>query len=390
MSNIDATEYIRDPIHGDIPITSEELQILDRPEMQRLRRVRQLTTSPLVYPGATHTRFSHSLGVMHVGGRLAESIGMDTDEVRTVRIAGLLHDIGHGPFSHPSDRVAQEFGKTHEEYSCEIINSLSDVIPDDISAGRVQSYILGNEDVNIIAGDIDADRMDYLLRDAAGTGIRHGAIDIERIVEFADIADDTLVFHRRAVHALNELLTARLYMNTAINNHHAMRLAATMIERALLSYAKQESIDTLMRHDNYTLHGELMNMDGPAGELYTRVANRQLYERSFTIRGDKVDVSTIRELAKIDEQEYEKRIAKQAGISPEKVMIAKPKTPASQRLDITIVENGNKKPIEDVSRIPQQLESERAYTARLDVYTTDELVDTVRKEATACFESILN
>lgn len=390
MSSIDATEYIRDPIHGHVPITEDELQILDLDEMQRLRRVRQMSASSLVYHGATHTRFSHSIGVMHLAGKIAESIGLSNRDVRTVRIAGLLHDIGHGPFSHTSDRVAQKFGKSHEGYSCMLIDDLSEEIPSDVSVEQIKDYVRGDAPINLIAGQIDADRMDYLCRDSARTGLEHGTIDTETVIEFAELYDNQLVFRRRAVHTLNELLTARLYMDTAVNNHHSTRLAETMIERALLEYVKDNSVDTLMSHDDYTLHAELMQMDGDAGELYARVANRSLYSRSFTIRGDTVSVKTVEQLASIDEMSIEQEIAESAEIPPAEVVIAQPDAPTSQRLDITILENGELKPIEEVSRIPQQLSSERAYTARLDVYTTEENKDDVHSAAKDIFYEYTN
>ena len=157
------SDRIRDPIHGNIPVSDSEKRLIDTEVVQRLRRVRQVSLSSLVFPGATHTRFSHSLGVMHLAGELADSLGISDSAYRTVRIAGLLHDIGHGPFSHASGDVAESFGRTHEERSCELIrDELADIIPEEVEIGRIEEYIHGDATVNIVAGEIDADRMDYL------------------------------------------------------------------------------------------------------------------------------------------------------------------------------------------------------------------------------------
>ena len=120
------TVHIQDALHGYIQLEDEEEKIVDRPEMQRLRRIQQVGLSSLVYPSATHTRFQHSLGVMHTAGKFADSLGINGDRRKELRIAGLLHDSGHGPFSHASEVVAEKNGFSHEELSCKVVDSLED------------------------------------------------------------------------------------------------------------------------------------------------------------------------------------------------------------------------------------------------------------------------
>ena len=129
LVRVRTSDRIRNPIYGNIPVSDSEKRLIDTEVMQRLRRVRQVSLSSLVFPGATHTQFSHSLGVMYLAGELADSLATSDRAYRTVRIAGLLHDIGHGPFSHASGDIAESFGRTHEERSCELIrDELADIM----------------------------------------------------------------------------------------------------------------------------------------------------------------------------------------------------------------------------------------------------------------------
>ena len=112
-------KYIRDSINGNLPLTGLEKEIMDYPQFQRLRRVKQLGFTSLIYPGVNHSRFEHCIGTMHLAGKLAESLNLTDDEVQLVRLAGMLHDIGHGPFSHVSESV---IGVKHEKYTEFIIS----------------------------------------------------------------------------------------------------------------------------------------------------------------------------------------------------------------------------------------------------------------------------
>ena len=117
-------KIIRDPIHGNLTISEEELRVLDAPEMQRLRRVRQLGFVYFVYPSATHSRFEHSLGAFHVAGKIATAVGLEKKEIEKVKLAALLHDVGHGPYSHSSEIASNFFKKTtHQIYTNKIIRN---------------------------------------------------------------------------------------------------------------------------------------------------------------------------------------------------------------------------------------------------------------------------
>jgi HD superfamily phosphohydrolase len=167
------TDVVRDPIHGMIRLRPEEWRVVDTPTFQRLRSVRQLAMTHLVYPGTTHSRFEHSIGVRHIVGRLAAQLGIDGDELRVVECAALLHDVGHGPFSHVSEQVVDERAGArgvHEAVSAAIIRTddairselgaaICDRAADLVSLRAPRSYLR-----DIVSGPTDADKLDYLLR----------------------------------------------------------------------------------------------------------------------------------------------------------------------------------------------------------------------------------
>ncbi len=228
---------IRDPIHGSISLNELELSLLDTPQMQRLRRIKQLGFTYLAYPSATHTRFEHSLGVMHLAGRIAEQIDLPKEDIQLARICGLLHDIGHPAFSHTFEHLVERHSKrSHEDVACEIISkdpiasilssagfSSKDAV--DALSGRKKPFS------DILSSDLDADRMDYLLRDSHYTGVAYGVIDLERLIHTMKLHKDQLVL--TDLPAAEFLLRARSLMYQTVYEHHTARIAEAMFSKAI-------------------------------------------------------------------------------------------------------------------------------------------------------------
>lgn len=375
-------KHVRDPLYGYIELNDAEQKIVDSSEMQRLRRIRQLGLSNLVYPGGTHTRFQHSLGVMHLAGKFAESLNLQGERKQELRMAGLMHDSGHGPFSHASEVVAEQKGVSHEELSCRKVRKLEDEIPADTD--RIEKIIHGELEIGqAVAGEIDADRMDYLQRDAYFSGVEHGTIDAETIIRLAEIDSRRLVFDHKAVQALEGLLTARFHMIKSVYTHHASQIAEKMLQRSLENYLEQEnSVEEMMKLDDYEAHSQLMSSKGTAKNLYSRIKDRTLYKRALVWDIDDLAQTQLEELEKdIDEKELEKEIAQEAGLEREKVIADKPSTPEIQHLDIKVKKNGKVRNMKHYSPIPEALTEAEWRLVKMAVYSPEDEVEKVREAA---------
>ncbi|HEX9845575.1 MAG TPA: HD domain-containing protein [Candidatus Nitrosotenuis sp.] len=253
---------IVDPIHDFIRVYETELKIIDSPIFQRLRRIRQLSGAHFTYPSAQHSRFEHSLGVMHVAGQAAQALKekgfLNTDKIQEIRLAALLHDIGHGPFSHLFEEVLQTKKKTsHEEIGKKII--LRSEIGEILSAAGFDKkfitklafgdskYRFVNE---IISGSLSADMMDYLQRDGYFTGAEHAKIDHKRIIQSLDVYKNKLALDRSALYSFESMILSRYQMFKAVYFHKTVRSAEVMMLEAL-RLADDEANFTSLNLDDY-------------------------------------------------------------------------------------------------------------------------------------------
>ncbi len=238
---------IRDPIHGYIKASEVERELIDSPFLQRLRRIHQLAGAYLVYPGAVHTRFEHVLGAMHVAGEITESIQerlpISADLAQQIRLAALLHDVGHGPFSHTFEEVLPARGRLdHEGISRRIIreSAIKDILAKHgFSARRMSDFAVGsgtgipsfmNE---IIAGGLSADIMDYLLRDSYFTGVEYGRVDIHRVIDSLHVVGGRLAVDAAGLYAFEAMLIARYQMFNAVYFHRTVRAAQLMLAHSM-------------------------------------------------------------------------------------------------------------------------------------------------------------
>lgn len=371
---------IRDPLYGYISVSDLEQQVIDTEPMQRLRRIHQLGMSSIVYPGATHTRFAHSLGAMHIAGKFAESLDLDESRVTELRIAGLLHDTGHGPFSHASELFIDEddtlTGVPHEEISCAVVDDLGDDLP--ANPERVKEHIRGQSEFNIIAGTVDADRLDYLQRDSYMTGVEHGTIDAETIIQNAEVRDGELVFSDTALQALEGFLTARVHMIRSVYTHHTSVISEMMLQRALGHYVRERDLTVLQRSDDYTMHTKLMNSDGPEDYLYSRLVNRDLFKRACILDEQDVSREELREFeAKISPHKVERQIANEAGVHHREVLVDPPSIPTSGPMEIPILQGDEVNSLSDISPVPSSINELEWRSVKMAVYAPEEHRETV-------------
>lgn len=350
-----AVQRLRDPVHGLIVFEVERQsldrlawQLIDTPEFQRLRRIRQLGVSEFVFPGATHSRFAHSIGVFHMARRLdrllRRALGKDHDPRRAAvaQIAALLHDVGHGPFSHAFENVQRQRGisKHHEKWSAEIIRNPAGMLRqllENYEKGFCHEVasLLEAEDPSdiyhaIVSSSFDADRLDYLQRDRLMTGTGAGAIDIDWLLENLrvqeieiDLPDPetetekeeerrrvpTFVFDAKALPAAEQFLLARFTLHEQVYFHKTTRCVEQMIAKLLLRVAELcqnkreapkktgldrdhpvmrffqkggETLENYLALDDLVVIGAIERMtmasDPQLKELATRLRERRLYK----------------------------------------------------------------------------------------------------------------
>lgn len=235
---------IVDPIHDFIRVYDHEIKIIDNPIFQRLRRIRQLSGAHLTYPAAQHTRFEHSLGVMHIASQAGKALNekgiLKSDDIDLLRLAGLLHDIGHGPFSHLFEEVIQQKKFSHEDFGKEIIlkSEIGDILSrNGYDKKLVTKIAFGDSKLQymneIISGALSADMMDYLLRDGYFTGAEHAQIDHKRITQSLDVHKKKLALERSALYSFESMMHSRYQMFKAVYFHKTVRSAEVMLLEAL-------------------------------------------------------------------------------------------------------------------------------------------------------------
>ncbi|ATZ21895.1 HD domain-containing protein [Mesoplasma tabanidae] len=222
-------KVFRDSVHGDVFIHDEVfMEIINSSEMQRLRRILQLGGAQFAYAGASHTRFTHCIGVYHIISQFLKApdfAKISAKDKKIVLLAGLMHDIGHGPFSHTFEKISK---RSHEEYSADIIRNPKGNIakilkkhkvdPEDIIAileGKYPNKILNS----LVSSQLDADRIDYLMRDSYYCGVNYSSLDTEFLIRNVRIIDDKIVFPKKTIHAIESYLLGRYHMYKQVYEH---------------------------------------------------------------------------------------------------------------------------------------------------------------------------
>ncbi len=287
----DWAKVFRDPVHGDIFLSDMELSIVDSPEFQRLRRIKQLGMTYLVYASANHTRFEHSMGAMHLAGRIVEKLGLGEEESMMLRAAALLHDLGHGPLSHTSAEILERLtNQSHERITMDITkaSAISDVLRlHGLKPEKIGKLILGDGGYlgKLISSDLDVDRMDFLVRDAHHTGVAYGVIDLDRLINTLERRGDSIVVNEGGLRAVESLLVARFLMTPTVYLHHTSRIADAMFLRAVERAIGDGALDKerLYRMDDLDVLTLLRNSGGYAGDIGRRLDERRLFKRAYSM-----------------------------------------------------------------------------------------------------------
>jgi hypothetical protein len=362
---------IRDPLWDTIRLDPVAVRVLDSAAFQRLRYIRQLGLAYLVYPGATHTRFDHALGVHHLAGRalgvLSEQgeLGrIDEVERRLVPLAALLHDIGHYPFSHAVEELEEGRIPGHHEALVgrfladpEVSAALEAVAPDGVA--RVEALIRGRSESplqGLVSGSLDLDKIEYLKRDARFCGVPYGEVDVDRLLYALAVVEDPqsgrleVGVREKGVAALESLLFAKYQMFRNVYWHHAVR-AATVMYKRIVADALSEGViapeELVGRTDEgllFLLEARAREGNGPGGERVGRwvaaLRARHLPKRAVEVAAAGVDGEGMGEWLVVDsplKRAVEERLAEELGAGVGEVFLDYPAKPLMFGLDLLVL-----------------------------------------------------
>ncbi|MDR0787337.1 MAG: HD domain-containing protein [Gemmatimonadota bacterium] len=376
-------EMIRDPLWNTIRIDPLALRIIDTPTFQRLRHVRQLGHAFLVYPGATHTRFDHALGVYHLARRTMRMLAergelrhVDPLDQELVPYAALLHDIGHYPFSHALEELGAEHLADHHEALTagflrqpELAAILAEIAPD--AGDRIERMVRGRSSsplTGLVAGSLDLDKIEYLNRDALFCGVPYGTVDVDRLIHALALLPDPdtgrleIGIHEKGLSALESLLFAKYQMFRNVYWHHAVRAATAMFKRTI-----QDAVDAglitppelIGRTDEgllSLLESRAMDSRSPAaGRVRDRwipaLRYRRLPKRAVEISGDRLQNFPLGEWFYSDpglRARLEDQLAMDMGLPSGSVLLDYPEKPRMMGLDLLLLQRSG-----EVKRLPE-------------------------------------
>lgn len=299
---------MRDPVHGDIFLNPEDIEIIDTREMQRLRGIKQLGTAYLIYPGALHTRFEHSIGTMHISSKIVESLRMNgadisKEEEELIRALALVHDIAHLPFGHTFEDERKAFPRHDmDEKRARVFlrnGELGDVLRGRGIADEIFRLLYKDEDnyiSDIVKGTVCADLLDYVRRDLYFTGI-NGDYD-DRIFRYFTLQDGRVVLNmeksgelrRDALSTIIDILRLRYILTERVYYHHAKASSGSMVAKALEMAGRGKNplrIEDLYWMSDDSLIDSLISRDAGIKKLAGDVKYRKLYKRVYMVSGER-------------------------------------------------------------------------------------------------------
>lgn len=347
-------EVVRDPLWNNIRLEPEALAVVDTPAVQRLRYVRQLGHAFLVYPGATHSRFEHALGAYHLArralGQLEDTSGraaLDPAEALRVKLAALLHDIGHYPFSH----ALEEAGLPHHERLAERHLSGGDLAAAlarlGVGAAELLPLIRGESGsplAGLVSGSLDVDKLDYLSRDATMCGVPYGVIDVDRLLTSLTLAAGpdgrpVVALHEKGLAALESLLFAKYQMYRNVYWHHAVRSATAMFKRLVrraIAAGRIRAAEVAIATDDGLTH-ELAHQD--ATGLAHALRERRLAKRALDLPATELPADTADWPVTDPDllERVEDRLARELGLAPDELFLDFPAKEEMLALDLPLV-----------------------------------------------------
>ncbi len=422
-------KYIRDPVFGYVGVTDVEKNIIDSYPVQRLRGIKQLSVTNIAYPGGDHSRFLHVLGTMHLAGKMAEnlrgSMKAPEEEWQLVRLAGLLHDVGHGPFSHSSEEIlSKHLDLNHEDIGEKIVeeSSLADVISaQGYDPSEVADLAFGEPERDkflkqVIASQFDVDKMDFLLRDSYFTGVEYGQIDVDRLIQATEVTGGDIGISKKALAALETFMIARYEMFLNVYYHHSVRAAEIMLRGAMdhaheiLGLTTFNDVEEFLQLEDSHVVSGLKNLkpddyEGEkkkdakiAKEMFGRLNRRELIKPSYE-REVYIDDEYVAKLLGDESvrRKKEREIAEKSGVDPEVVTVDVP-TLASmpyypreidpEEVPIFEISVEGKKSVVPLSKHSRLVNVLKGYVDIIRVYTSPKFREEVGKAAEDVFREL--
>jgi len=387
---VEPHKIVRDPIHGDIKITGCLVDLLETPEVQRLHNIKQLGFAHLVFPGAHHTRFEHSLGSSMIASQLGDILGLKEVDRTLLTCAAQLHDIGHGPFSHTLESILlQRFGVDHVDLTEKLILGKYQVFEEnekifvtsasvhevleahEVSVKEICAIIRGKPSKKQYLGQllnstIDVDQLDYLMRDAYYTGVAYGLIDLQRLLRTMMIHKGNLAMMRKGVSVVENILMARALMYSSVYFHKTVRIPELMLSRALEEIPDAEPFE-FFRMTDAEIMVSLKTMGQFQREIITRLKYRDLFKQAYTVSLfdlEKEELKTIKQLETVSRRRQKERELEDAFDIPQgHVIIDIPRPellraePRINNTDIRVIDRDHVKSLDEFTPIAQAIRS---------------------------------
>ncbi len=411
---IENHKVVRDPIHGDIKITGILDDLLKTPEVQRLHNIKQLGFAHLVFPGAHHTRFEHSLGSSMIASQIADILGLKEIEKKLITCAAQLHDIGHGPFSHTLESILMErFGVDHVDLTEKLILGNYDILDvkeqQFISAPKVHEILdkhqVNKKDiVNIVRGKlskksylsqllnstIDVDQLDYLMRDAYYTGVAYGMIDLQRLLQTIMIHKGNLTMMRKGVNVVENILMARALMYSSVYFHKTVRIPELMLSKALEEIPDAEPFE-FFRMTDAEIMTSLKTMGPFQQEIITRLKYRDLFKQAYAVSLQDLDKQGINVVKRLEDvstrREKECELEDVFHIPKGHIIIDIPRPellraePRINKTDIQVMDRNEIKTLDDFTPVAKAIRSRIAPDWAIMLITDEKYRKIVAKKA---------
>lgn len=424
-------KIIHDSVYGTMKVEPLVLDLMETLEIQRLNGIKQLGLTYLVFPGANHTRIEHSLGASHLAKRISDVLSFEDSEKDLLVTAALLHDVGHGPFSHTLETtLEQSIGMDHVDFTKKIVAGEEDSVGEEERKAFPQvkriHEVLENHDIDprevsdliatsklpqstalhvdngqkffnekrylgqLINSPIDIDQIDYLLRDAYYTGVAHGIIDVDRLIQTFTIHHNDLVVDRKGLSALEGMFVARALMFSSVYFHKTVRIAELMLARAV---EKWENLDpfSIQRMVDSELMSSLVDAGGYQREVAFKIKYRKLFKKAYVGKKMELSEDQVSNLQRFEDpkerRRAEKELCKKAN-APEGMVILdyplaeiKKTEPRISKTDVRVLDNGKVHFFSSASSLGRVLEARDAANWLVMVAADKPYLDKVSKHA---------